>query len=131
MESSEKTNITLYSNGIKAGDFIYVSGQVPISENGTVVGKDITEQTKFVLEKIDNILKQFNASLENVINITVYLTDIKDFMDMNNTYIKFFKYNPPTRVCFEVSALAINAKIEISAIAYHPEVKEKYLESNK
>ena len=107
------------SPAVQAGDFIFVSGQVPVDENNQLVKGDIEIQTEIVLRKIEALLEQAGSSLKDVVKTNVFLTDIKDFDAMNNVYKKFFKKNPPARSCFEVK-LAIDATIEVEAIAYSP-----------
>jgi reactive intermediate/imine deaminase len=109
------------SSGWRAGDFIFVSGQVPTDENGNVVSGGIERETETVIRKIEKVLKQENASLSNVVKTTVLLTDMKDFQEMNQVYRRFFSKEPPARWCVQISALALDAKVEIDAIAYVPE----------
>ena len=107
------------SLAVRAGDFIFVSGQVPVDENNQLVKGGIGIQTEIVFKKIETLLKQAGSSLEDVVTTTVFLTDINDFSAMNKVYQKFFLKNPPARSCFEVK-LAIDASIEVEAIAYYP-----------
>lgn len=106
-----------YSQGIKYGDFIFVSGQIPVDPltNKAVKGK-IEIQTKQVIENIKAILKEIGADLENVIKTTVYLKNMKDFEKMNFVYAQYFK-NKPARATIEVSNLPKGVLIEIEAIA--------------
>jgi reactive intermediate/imine deaminase len=108
------------SPGWRAGDFIFVAGQIPTDENGNVVTGGIEVHTETVIKKIKKILEQENASLSDVVKTTVFLTDIADYQKMNSVYKKFFRKEPPARWCVQVSALSFNATIEIDAIAYAP-----------
>ncbi len=110
------------SPAVKAGDYIFVSGQVPTDEAGQVVTGGITKETEVVMRKIQTLLEQAGASLRDVVKTTVYLTDIQCFPAMNQVYGSFFPSAPPARSCFEVK-LAIDAKIEIEAIAYVPQAR--------
>ena len=107
------------SPAVRAGDYIYISGQVPVDENNQLVEGGIEIQTQIVLNKIKTLLKQADSSLEDVIKTTIFLTNIDNFSAMNKVYQKYFLKNPPARSCFEVK-LAIDATIEVEAIAYSP-----------
>jgi len=108
-----------YSQAIKAGPLLFGAGQIAIDpETGKLVGKDIREQTRRVLENIKNILEAAGYSLEDVAATFVYLKDLEDFPAFNEEYAKFFKEKPPARTTVEVSNLPKGALIEISFIAY-------------
>ena len=108
-----------YSQAIKAGSFLFGAGQIAIDpETGELIGKDIREQTRRVLENIKNILEAAGYSLKDVVATFVYLKDLKDFPVFNEEYAKFFKEKPPARTTVEVSNLPKGALIEISFIAY-------------
>lgn len=107
-----------YSQGIRAGDTIYVSGQLPIvPETGELSGDDIASQTRQSLENVKAILKAEDAALEDVVKTTVYLTDIADFSAMNTVYSEYFHNACPARAAFQIAALPRGAKLEIEAIA--------------
>lgn len=108
-----------YSQGISAsGETIYVSGQLPIDpETGKFAGDSIESQTAMSLDNVRNILKEAGAGLEDVVQVTVYLSDIADFAAMNNVYAKYFMENCPARAAFQVAALPMGAKVEIAVIA--------------
>jgi len=107
------------SPAVRAGGYIFISGQVPVDENNQLVKGGIEVQAEIVFKKIEALLKQAGSSIEDVVKTTVFLTDINDFGAMNKVYQKFFLKNPPARSCFEVK-LAIDATIEVEAIAYYP-----------
>jgi len=109
-----------YSGALYAGDFIYVSGQVPLDESKQVVGEDIETQTIYTLEKIDALLAKAGAHLSDVVKTTVFLTDMKNFSRMNEAYGKKFKDNYPCRSCIEVGQLPAPVLIEIEVVAYLP-----------
>lgn len=109
-----------YSGALYAGDFIFVSGQIPLDESKQVVGEDIETQTTFVLEKIEALLAKAGANLSHVVKTTVFLTDMKNFSRMNEAYSKKFRDIYPCRSCIEVSQLPAPVLIEIEAIAYYP-----------
>lgn len=111
-----------YSPAVRAGDFLYVSGQIPINPetNQTVLG-DIQMETRQVLSNIERILKACGASAADVVKCQVYLTDVKDFAKMNEVYAEFFGESKPARTTIGVAALPLpGAKVEIDAIAYVP-----------
>ena len=92
---------------------VFVSGQLP--ENTAL---SITEQTKSSLQRLKDVLEQSGASLETVLKTTVFLTDLKDFQEMNDIYKTFFTTEHPARSTVQVAALPTGAKLEIEAIAY-------------
>jgi len=106
-----------YSQAIKSGNLLFLSGQIPInSENNEFINGDIEIQTEQVLKNIKAILEAGGSSLEEVVKVTIYLQDIKDFVLVNKIYSKYFGNSLPARACVEVSNLPKNAKLEIDAI---------------
>lgn len=107
-----------YSQAIKSGNTIYVSGQLPINpETNAFDGDEIKIQTKRSLENIKNILTEAGYSLSDVVKTTVLLKDIGEFADMNSVYAEYFKKPYPARAAFQVVALPKGARVEIEAIA--------------
>jgi 2-iminobutanoate/2-iminopropanoate deaminase len=107
-----------YSQGIEAGGFVYVSGQVPLDPaTGVLVGGGIEEQTRRSMENVKAVLEAAGSGLDRVVRATVYLTDLGDFAAMNRVYAGFFPADPPARACVEVSRLPKDARVEIDAIA--------------
>ena len=118
--SSEKAPAALgpYSQAIKAGDFVYVSGQIPIEpDSGTLITDDIQKATRQVLANIREILISAGSTLENIVKATIFLTDMNDFQRVNEVYAEFFPHEPPARACVEVSRLPKDALVEIEAVA--------------
>ena len=111
-----------YSPAVRAGDFIFVSGQVPIDPvTRQVVPGDIREETRQTLTNITRILEGCGASLADVVKCQVFLADAKDFAAMNEVYAEFFDAAKPARSTV-VAAFAIpGIKVEIDAIAYRPQ----------
>lgn len=108
-----------YSQGIVAGDLVFISGQLPILKSGEIVLNDIEKATEVVLENIESILKEENLSLQDVIKSEVYLKNLDNFDKFNKTYARFFPCEiKPSRVTVEVSKLPKNSDIEISCVAY-------------
>lgn len=108
-----------YSQGVNIGDLVFVSGQIPINpKTGEMIKSDIVKQTKQILENIKGILESANSSMENVLKVTVYMTDLKDYVTMNEIYSKYFKKPYPARAAVQVAALPKGSPIEIECIAY-------------
>jgi 2-iminobutanoate/2-iminopropanoate deaminase len=111
-----------YSPAVRAGDFIFVSGQVPIDPvSGQVVSGDAKAETRRVLENIRIILEGCGATLADVVKCQVFLTDIRDFAAMNEAYAEFFGDSKPARSTVGAPALPVaGSKVEIDAVAYKP-----------
>lgn len=108
-----------YSQAIQAGNFIYVSGQLPlIPGKGELVKDDIKGATRQALENAKAILESAGASFNDVVKVTVLLNDIKQFADMNSVYAEYFTDHKPARAAFEVANLPLYADVEIEMIAY-------------
>ena len=107
---------------VRAGDFIFVSGQVPKDAEGNMFSGTIEEETQLCIEAVRRVLKEAGADLEDVVKATVYLEDARDFGRYNGVFAKMFPNAALARTTVEARA-AINTKIEIDAIAYKPERK--------
>ncbi|MHA1616307.1 MAG: RidA family protein [Candidatus Njordarchaeales archaeon] len=108
-----------YSQAIKAGPFLFISGQIPIDPStNEVIRGDIRAQTRRVLDNIKAILEAAGYSLKDVVSVTVFLKDLKLFSEFNEVYAEYFPENPPTRTTVEVSNLPKGVLIEMNAIAY-------------
>jgi 2-iminobutanoate/2-iminopropanoate deaminase len=107
-----------YSQAIKYGDMIYTSGQIAMDAQSTVQGEDIETQTRKVLENLSSLLGDNNSSLENAVKVTVYLTDMNNFVKMNGIYNEFFGSSLPARSTVEVSRLPKDVLVEMDVIAY-------------
>jgi len=108
-----------YSQGVRAGNLLFLSGQIPIDPaTGSLIPEtDIRAQTRRVLLNIQGVLSAAGASLESVVRTTVYLKDMNDFTEMNSVYSEFFPVMPPARSTIEASRLPKDAAIEIDCIA--------------
>ena len=109
-----------YSQAVKAGNYIFVSGQLPINAETGEMPSDIKEQTKQSIENIKAILEEAGATLENVVKSTVYLADMSYFVPMNEVYGEYFNGGVyPARAAFAVKELPKKALVEIEVIAFH------------
>ncbi len=109
------------SPAVRAGDFIYVSGQVPVDAEGQVVPGGIEAQTRQVMGNIEAILALAGATLADVCKTNVWLEDARDFGAFNRVYMGYFPGGKPARSTVE-SRLMIAAKVEIDVVAYRPVV---------
>jgi reactive intermediate/imine deaminase len=107
------------SPAVRAGDLVYISGQVP-TRDGNVVGATIEEQTKQVLENIKAALALAGCAMDDVVKCQVILQKASDFSAFNKVYATYFPKNPPARTTWEAD-LMIDIKVEIEAIAYKPQ----------
>ena len=108
-----------YSQAIKAGGFLFISGQIPVDPvTGDVVSGDVAAQAKQVLDNITVILKSQNLDLGNVVKTTVFLADMNDFQTVNRVYGEYFSQDAPARGCVQVARLPKDVSVEIEAIAY-------------
>lgn len=107
-----------YSQAIRAGGFLFLSGQVALGpRTGQLVGSDIKQQTRQVLENVRAILEAAGSSLRQVVKCTVFLADMNDFGPMNEEYGSFFQDQPPARTTVQVARLPRGALVEIDVIA--------------
>jgi 2-iminobutanoate/2-iminopropanoate deaminase len=107
------------SPAVRAGDFVYVSGQVPTDAEGRVVPGGVAEQTEAVIANIRRVREMAGCTLADVVKTHVYLADARDFGAFNAVYGKHFSEEPPARTTAE-ARLMIDIKVEIEAIAYKP-----------
>ena len=107
-----------YSQAIKAGNTIYVSGQLGLDPaTGKYAGEDAVAQARQSLTNISNILAEAGASMSDVVTVTVLLDDVSTFVDVNKVYAEFFTEPYPARACYEVAKLPANALVEIQVTA--------------
>jgi len=107
-----------YSQAIQAGDFLFLSGQVPLDpKTGELVKGDIGRQTKQVLENIRGVLESQKLGMEDVVKVTIFLKNIANFNQVNEIYSTYFPTSPPARSTVEVARLPRDVEIEIEAIA--------------
>jgi 2-iminobutanoate/2-iminopropanoate deaminase len=107
-----------YSPAVRAGQLVFISGQVPIDPaSGNLIDGDIAAQTRRVLENLGALLKAADLSYANVVRTTVFLADMNDFAAMNQIYATYFSEPYPARSTVQVSRLPKDARIEIDVIA--------------
>ena len=115
----------LYSHCVKAGNFLFIAGQVGVDfTNGKLKGNSIKEQTEQALTNMTDILNAAGSSMEDVVKTTVFISDFKDFDEMNKVYARFFPTNQPARSTVQV-VLYDGFKVEIEAIAIVPPLIER------
>ena len=107
-----------FAKAVRAGDFIYVSGQVP-AKDGEIIISGIVGQTEQVMKNIIEVLEIAGCGLEHVVKVNVWLEDPRDFTSFNGVFAKYFGNHPPARSTVQ-SALMVDAKVEIDVIAYKP-----------
>ena len=109
--------IGTYSQGIRVGHFIFTSGQIPLDpQSGNLKTGDIKSEIRQVLENLDAVLKGGGSSLQSVVKLTVFVTDLSYFDDLNAVFREYFSQKPPARSAVQVSALPLGAHIEIEAV---------------
>jgi 2-iminobutanoate/2-iminopropanoate deaminase len=106
-----------YSQAVKSGNMVFISGQVPINPVTGEMLADVKDQTRQVLENLKSILFAVGASLDNVVKTTVFLKNLDDFSAMNEIYLEYFLEQPPARSTVEVSRIPRGSLVEIEAIA--------------
>jgi 2-iminobutanoate/2-iminopropanoate deaminase len=109
-----------YSQAIRSGAYIFVSGQLPADPASGEISGDIKAQTNQVFKNIAAILSEAGGSLRDVVKTTVFLKDLNDFAAMNEVYKQYFDQEPPARSCVQVAAIPKGALIEIESIAALP-----------
>ena len=108
-----------FSPAVRAGDFVYVSGQTAMNDQGDIVSGGIEVQAHKVFEIIKNILEMAGCGMEDVIKVNVWLDDTRDFAGYNRIFAEYFTENPPARSTVQ-SKLVVDAKIEADVVAYKP-----------
>jgi 2-iminobutanoate/2-iminopropanoate deaminase len=108
-----------YSQAVKAGNMLFISGQVAINpQNGNVEAKSVKEETTQVMKNLEAILKQAGTNFDAVVKTTIFLSDMSLFAEMNEVYGKSFAANYPARETVAVKGLPKNVNVEISMIAF-------------
>ena len=107
-----------YSQAAGGGGLVFLSGQIPLDvRTGQIVEGSVAEQTEMVLSAAGKILESAGSGLDRVLKVTVFMTDLARFAEMNEVYARFFPERPPARSAVQVAALPRGARIEIEMIA--------------
>jgi len=108
-----------YSQAVRVGEWVFVSGQIPLHPGtGDVAIGGIEEQTRQALDNLRSVLKAAGASLREVVKTTIYLVDLADFTSVNQIYASYFEVDPPARATMQVAALPKGVFVEVDAIAH-------------
>lgn len=111
--------IGTYSQAVKVGQTVYLSGQIPLSpETMEIMADDISAQTRSVFDNLSAVAKAAGGSLGDIVKLNVYLCDLNNFAEVNETMAEYFDEPYPARAAVQVSALPKGAKIEIDAIMH-------------
>ena len=107
------------SGAVRAGDYVFVSGQIPIGDDGKILDGDVEAQTRIVMDRIVSLLREAECEMSDVIKCTCWLENTKDFQNFNAVYSQYFPKDPPARATVEAK-LMVDAKVEVEAIAWKP-----------
>ena len=108
-----------YSQAVRAGDFLFCSGQIPLDPaTGAVIQGDVRAQTECVMNNLRAVLEAGGAGFDRVVKATIFLIDLQDFGVVNEVYGRCFDTEPPARACVQVGGLPRGVRVEIEAIAY-------------
>lgn len=111
-----------FSPAVRAGDFVYISGQVAMKENGEIDYGGIEDQTRRTMENLIAVLALADCTLDDVVKVSVWIDDPRDFWTFNRVYASYFPNGAPARSTVK-SQIMVDAKVEIDAIAYKPLTK--------
>lgn len=107
-----------YSQAVRIKDLVFTAGQIPLDPStGAVIQGDIEAQTRHVLENLSAVLEAAGSSLDQILKMTVFMTDLSLFGRMNAVYAEYFPENPPARSAVQVAALPLGVAIEMEAVA--------------
>lgn len=106
-----------YSHIVEAGEFLFLSGMLPMDKEGAVIIDDISKATQLTLDNIKKALTSVGSNMEKVVKVSVFLAEMSDFDKMNSVYKGFFPSSPPARTCISVKSLPRGAQIEIEVTA--------------
>ena len=107
-----------YSRGISMDNIIFTAGQIPLDPStGEVIEGDFKTRVRRVLLNIDGILVEAGSSLSNALKLTVFMTDLSRFSELNEVFLEFFEKDPPARSALEVSKLPLGVDVEIECVA--------------
>ena len=115
--TSEHMKALPFSEAVRLGNVLYLSGQMGIDQTIKLVPGGIAAETRQALENIKTTLEKYGSSLERVIKVTVMLADMNEWAEMNKVYLEYFSKNLPARSAFGTSGLALGGRVEIECIA--------------
>jgi reactive intermediate/imine deaminase len=115
--TSERTKGRPFSDAVRVGRMLYLSGQIGLVERGQLAPGGIVGETRQALENIKATLEQYGSSLEHVVKATVMLADINEWAEMNRVYVTYFPHHLPARSALGVNGLVIGARVEIECVA--------------
>jgi len=115
--TSEHMKALPFSEAVRLGNVLYLSGQMGIDQTIKLVPGGIAAETRQALENIKTTLEKYGSSLEHVIKVTVMLADMNEWAEMNKVYLEYFSKNLPARSAFGTSGLAMGGRVEIECIA--------------
>ena len=108
-----------YSPGFLAGNVLYVGGTLPIAVDGsTVAPGDVREQTRFVLDAIESVIKEAGGTIKDIVFNQIFIKDLADYAAMNEVYREYFPVNPPARYCIRADLVKPEFLVEIASIAH-------------
>ena len=108
-----------FCKAVRAGDFVFVSGQVPMGEDGELVAGGIVEQARVTIGNVEKILASVGLGLKDVVKATVWLADTRDFWSFNKVYNEYFGEALPARSCVRADMM-VDCKVEMEVVAYAP-----------
>ncbi|EDO15877.1 hypothetical protein Kpol_1009p25 [Vanderwaltozyma polyspora DSM 70294] len=106
-----------YSHAVKANGMIYVSGQIPYTKENKPIGGTVSDQAEQMIQNVKNILESANSSLNKIVKVNVFLTDMNHFQEFNVVYAKYFSEHKPARSCVAVAALPLDNIMEMEVVA--------------
>ena len=115
--TSENMKSLPFSEAVRVGNMLYLSGQMGIDQSIHIVPGGIAAETRQALENIKATLEKYGSSLEHVIKVTVMLADMSEWAEMNKVYVEYFSRNLPARSSFGTNGLALGGRVEIECLA--------------
>lgn len=110
-----------YSHAVRVGELLFCSGQIPLDpQSGEIVGATAAEQARRCLENLQAVCAAASATLADAVRLTIYMTDLERFAEVNDAYAAFFSSDPPARVTVGVAELPKGAQVEIDAVIALP-----------
>ena len=108
-----------YSPAVAANGFVFVSGQIPLKADGTIETGSFAAQARQTLENLKTVLEAAGSSLNDAVKVTIYLSDMNNFAELNDIYAEYFGESKAARACLQAAALPKGVAVEIDATAVH------------